>query len=130
MRFEPLQVRAAAPGGKRRRRRLTGMLHGGAWQCAVRAAERVCVAAALGRHPPGGFKSTHSQSGLPRWVQGEIPPAASEVTLLLWSGGADAPRPITLRKNKRGFWKVADFAALLAPVRPPAAPLHTAADDL
>lgn len=31
-------------------------------------------------------------------LQGELPPDATQVTLLLWSGGADAPRPITLRK--------------------------------
>lgn len=31
-------------------------------------------------------------------LQGEIPPTATEVTLLLWSGGADAPRPIALRR--------------------------------
>jgi hypothetical protein len=33
-------------------------------------------------------------------------------------------------RNKKGFWKVVDFTGLLAAVRPPTAPLHTAADDL
>lgn len=63
-------------------------------------------------------------------LPGELPPTAAEVTLQVWSFGADAPRPITLAKNKKGFWKVCAFDALLAPVRPPTAPVHTAADDL
>ena len=34
--------------------------------------------------------------------------------------GADSPRPITLKRNNRGFWKASEWSSLLVGVRAPA----------
>ncbi len=39
--------------------------------------------------------------------------------VLVWSTGAQTPRPLTLVKDDAGVWKVRDFQALLQDVKPP-----------
>jgi hypothetical protein len=43
------------------------------------------------------------------------------------SSGADSPRPLTLRKNNRGLYKVTSWSSLQVGVRPP---VETVDDDL
>jgi hypothetical protein len=56
--------------------------------------------------------------------------ASGERKVFVWSGGADTARPVTLRCNAKGFWKVAEFSSLTVGVRPPQASGPTAADEL
>lgn len=41
--------------------------------------------------------------------------------------GADSPRPVTLKRNDKGFWKASEWSSLIVGVKPPAA---TLSDDL
>ncbi len=41
--------------------------------------------------------------------------------------GADSPRPVTLKRNDKGFWKASEWSSLIVGIRPPAA---TPSDDL
>lgn len=46
-----------------------------------------------------------------------------DVKVFVFSTGADSPRPVTLRRNAAGVWKVAEFSSLVSGVRKaPAAP--------
>jgi hypothetical protein len=48
------------------------------------------------------------------------------VKLFVVSSGADTPRPIRLKKNDKGIWKIAEFSSLFVGVKNPA----KAGDDL
>lgn len=50
-----------------------------------------------------------------------------EVRIFIESSGADSPRPLRLKRNAAGLWKVAEFSSLVVGVRQPAT---TASDDL
>lgn len=50
-----------------------------------------------------------------------------EVRIFLACTGADSPRPIRLKKNADGIWKVAEFSSLVVGVR---APVRSARDEL
>ncbi len=50
-----------------------------------------------------------------------------EVRIFLACTGADTPRPIRLKKNSEGIWKVAEFSSLVVGVR---APASTTRDEL
>lgn len=52
------------------------------------------------------------------------------VKVFIWSSGADTARPITLKKNSKGVWKVSEFSSLTVDIRPPVPPGPTAADVL
>ncbi len=43
------------------------------------------------------------------------------------SSGAASPRPVTLRRNDKGFWKATEWSSLVVGVQPPA---RRVADDL
>lgn len=49
---------------------------------------------------------------------------ADEVKLFVKSGGKDNPSPVTLKKNKDGYWKIFNYSSLYTGVRP-----ATAAND-
>jgi hypothetical protein len=42
-----------------------------------------------------------------------------EVKIFVACSGADSPRPIRLKRNNRGVWKVAEFSSLVVGIRPP-----------
>jgi hypothetical protein len=50
-----------------------------------------------------------------------------EVRIFIACTGADSPRPIRLKKNTEGIWKVAEFSSLVTGIR---APASTARDEL
>lgn len=50
-----------------------------------------------------------------------------EVRIFITSTGADSPRPLRLKRNDAGLWKVAEFSSLVVGVR---APASGAQDDL
>lgn len=50
-----------------------------------------------------------------------------EVRIFIACTGADTPRPIRLKKNTEGIWKVAEFSSLVVGVR---APASTTRDEL
>ncbi len=39
------------------------------------------------------------------------------IRLFVRSSGADSPRPLTLKKNSQGIWKVAEFSSLVVGIR-------------
>ncbi|MBU0935749.1 MAG: hypothetical protein KKI09_15855 [Spirochaetes bacterium] len=47
--------------------------------------------------------------------------SADDVKLFVASSGADSPRPLRLKRNSAGLWKVAEFSSLVVGVRTPAA---------
>ena len=49
--------------------------------------------------------------------------------VFIWSGGADSARPVTLKRNAKGYWKVFEFSSLTVDIRAPESG-HDAADDL
>ena len=48
--------------------------------------------------------------------------------VFVWSSGADTARPITLKRNPKGLWKVSEFSSLVVGVRPAAGPEGGPAD--
>jgi hypothetical protein len=44
---------------------------------------------------------------------------ADRTKVFVYSSGADSARPITLRKNDKGFWKADEWSSLVVGVRPP-----------
>lgn len=56
-----------------------------------------------------------------RWQPHAQPtPSPGRYRLLLPSSGADYPRPVTLRRDDAGLWKVEESSSLFVGVRPPA----------
>lgn len=53
--------------------------------------------------------------------------AAGRYKVFVASSGADSPRPVTLLRNNRGYWKATEWSSLTSGVRPPAEALD---DDL
>lgn len=47
--------------------------------------------------------------------------SADDIKLFVASSGADSPRPLRLKRNSAGLWKVAEFSSLVVGVRAPAA---------
>lgn len=45
--------------------------------------------------------------------------AEDEIKVFVYSGGADTPRPITLKRNNRGLWKAKNSNSLFVGVRAP-----------
>jgi hypothetical protein len=41
--------------------------------------------------------------------------------VFIYCSGADTPRPVSMRKNDKGLWKVNEWSSLLVGIRPPAA---------
>lgn len=72
-----------------------------------------------------GFRSQSKHAGSER---------SGTKKVFVWSSGADTARPITLKRNTRGLWKVSEFSSLLVGVRPAAGsdggPADRAADVL
>lgn len=59
--------------------------------------------------------------------------ASGTKKVFVWSSGADTARPLTLKRNVNGVWKVAEFSSLVVGVRPPASegrPAERAANAL
>lgn len=50
--------------------------------------------------------------------------------VFVWSGGADTSRPIQLKRNVKGFWKVNEFSSVTVGIRAPASTDTSAADAL
>lgn len=50
--------------------------------------------------------------------------------VFIWSSGADTARPITLKRNDKGIWKVSEFSSLTLDIPPPAALGPSASDVL
>lgn len=50
---------------------------------------------------------------------------AGRYKVFVASSGASTPRPVTLQRNQRGYWKAVEWSSLLVGVQPPTAP----ADD-
>lgn len=46
----------------------------------------------------------------------------TELRMFIASTGADTPRPLRLKRNSAGLWKVAEFSSLVVGVRPPEKP--------
>ncbi|MDV6237720.1 hypothetical protein CH379_018990 [Leptospira ellisii] len=53
---------------------------------------------------------------------------SGERKLFIPSSGADTERPVTLKRNPKGIWKVKEFSSLLVGIKKPAA--KNGADDL
>lgn len=49
--------------------------------------------------------------------------------VFVWSSGADTARPVTLKRNSKGYWKIFEFSSLTVGIRAPEGG-HDAADDL
>ncbi|MCG3178334.1 MAG: hypothetical protein BIFFINMI_00661 [Phycisphaerae bacterium] len=49
-------------------------------------------------------------------------PSVGRFRVLLLCSGADTPRPVTLRRDAAGLWKVDEASSLFVGVRPPAGP--------
>eukprot|EP00890_Picochlorum_soloecismus_P002838 jgi/Picsp_1/3555/NSC_06393-R1_conserved domain protein len=39
--------------------------------------------------------------------------------VFIWSNGADTARPVSLKRNAKGFWKVNEFSSITVGIRPP-----------
>ena len=70
--------------------------------------------------PEGGLRLAFSTN---RYSQ----VSADEVRIFVACSGADSPRPLRLRRNSAGLWKVVEFSSLVVGIRQPAA---AASDDL
>jgi hypothetical protein len=46
-------------------------------------------------------------------------PESGEYKVFVASSGASSPRPVTVRRNKRGIWKAYEWSSLLVGVREP-----------
>jgi hypothetical protein len=68
--------------------------------------------------PPYRFKISSNQYS-------QIGP--DEVRIFIESSGADSPRPLRLKRNSAGLWKVAEFSSLVVGVRQPSV---SSTDDL
>ena len=55
---------------------------------------------------------------------------SGEYKVFIWSTGADTARPIQLKRNAKGLWKVNEFSSLTVGIQAPVAPGPTAADEL
>lgn len=81
----------------------------------------------LGTSPEQGY-----QMGKPPYKMQFSSNAHSEqsdgsMRIFIKSSGADSPRPVTLKKNNRGIWKVSNYSSLFMGIRSPATEID---DDL
>jgi hypothetical protein len=73
----------------------------------------------LGATPGNGYQP--SEPLRIRWKRHAQPaPAPGRVRIMLLCSGADNPRPVTLRRDPQGLWKVDEASSLFVGVRPPA----------
>lgn len=74
-----------------------------------------------GATPSNNYKINRKSIGIKFRTQdkyvGEIEKGTYKV--FVWSGGADTARPVTLKRNSKGLWKVHEFSSLTVGIRPP-----------
>lgn len=81
----------------------------------------------LGTSPEKGYRLAESPHNMQfsTNIHSEQPDGSMRV--FIKSSGADSPRPVTLKKNNRGIWKVSNYSSLFMGMRSPKADID---DDL
>ncbi|MDQ7826600.1 MAG: hypothetical protein RDV48_27605 [Candidatus Eremiobacteraeota bacterium] len=74
------------------------------------------AASYLGGSPHNGY--AYSYSATPVVTERRQGSSPDEVTLFVRSGGKDNPSPVTLKKNKDGYWKIFNYSSLYTGVKP------------
>jgi hypothetical protein len=73
------------------------------------------AASYLGGSPSNGYQYSYSKGVT---VERRDPNGSDEIKIFIRSGGKDNPSPVTLKRNKEGYWKIFNYSSLYTGVRP------------